>query len=61
LFCRRVDDLEGLHQQLIKEGVTIVDEIVTEAYGKFLHILDPEGNKLELWEPIDSALTPDNQ
>jgi predicted enzyme related to lactoylglutathione lyase len=28
-----------------------LDEIETHAYGKFIHLLDPEGNKIELWEP----------
>jgi len=37
--------------ELIKEGVTIVDEIETYDFGKFVHILDAEGNKVELWEP----------
>lgn len=49
-----VENLEGLVEQLIKEGVTITDKIETVEYGKFVHILDVEGNKIELWEPIDS-------
>lgn len=48
----RVADLEALVVELKKEGVTIVDEIETYDYGKFVHILDPEGNKIELWEPV---------
>jgi lactoylglutathione lyase len=36
--------------QLKKDGVTIIDEIATYDYGKFVHILDPEGNAIELWE-----------
>lgn len=51
----RVDDLEALLAVLEEEGVTIVGEIETYDYGKFGWILDPEGNKIELWEPIDSA------
>lgn len=47
----RVEDLEGLVEQLKKEGVTVVDSIEASDYGKFVHILDPEGNKVELWEP----------
>ena len=40
--------------ELLKaEGVTILDEIETYDYGKFVHILDMEGNKIELWEPVD--------
>lgn len=53
----RVQNLEGLIQKLRKNGVTIVDEIETVEYGKFVHIMDSEGNKIELWEPIDSVLT----
>lgn len=47
----RVDNLEALVEELKKENVTIVDEIATYDYGKFVHIMDPEGNKIELWEP----------
>lgn len=47
----RVDDLEGLVKQLEKEGVPILDNIETFEYGKFVHIIDFEGNKVELWEP----------
>ena len=53
----RVDDLEALLPELKKEGVTILDDIETYEYGKFLHIMDPEGNKIELWEPIDQVFT----
>ena len=49
----RVANLVELVEQLKNEGVTIVDEIETYDYGKFVHILDPEGNKIELWEPAD--------
>jgi len=48
----RVDNLEALVEELKKNGVTIVDDIETVDYGKFVHILDAEGNKVELWEPI---------
>jgi predicted enzyme related to lactoylglutathione lyase len=47
----RVDDLELLVEKLRKENVTIVDEIESFDYGKFIHILDLEGNKIQLWEP----------
>ena len=47
----RVENLEQLVEELKKEGVTICDEIEVYEYGKFIHILDPEGNKIELWEP----------
>jgi predicted enzyme related to lactoylglutathione lyase len=49
----RVDNLEALVEQLKKEGVTIVDKMETYDYGKFIHIIDLEGNKIELWEPIE--------
>lgn len=49
----RVENLEVLVSELKKEGVTILDEIASYEYGKFVHILDIENNKIELWEPID--------
>jgi predicted enzyme related to lactoylglutathione lyase len=49
----RVDNLGVLVGELKKEGVTIVDTIQAVEYGKFVHILDLEGNKIELWEPND--------
>lgn len=50
----RVENLEALVTELKIEGVTIADEIETYDYGKFVHILDIEGNKIELWEPNDT-------
>jgi len=52
----RVEDLVALVEELKKDGVIIVDEISAYDYGKFVHILDPEGNIIELWEPVDEAL-----
>jgi predicted enzyme related to lactoylglutathione lyase len=49
----RVENLEALVEQLKNEGVTIVDKIEDSDYGKFVHIIDVEGNKVELWEPKD--------
>ena len=49
----RVEDLEALVEELKKEGVTVIDKMETFDYGKFVHILDIEGNKIELWQPID--------
>ncbi len=49
----RVDNLEALVEELTKEGVTIVDKIESYDYGKFVHIMDIEGNKIQLWEPKD--------
>lgn len=53
----RVQHIEGLVKKLRENGVTIVDEIEEYEYGKFVHIMDPEGNKIELWEPVDSFFT----
>ncbi len=53
----RVQNIEGLVKNLRESGVTIVDEITAYEYGKFVHIMDLEGNKLELWEPVDSVFT----
>lgn len=53
----RVENLEELVEELKKTGITILDTIETYEYGKFIHILDPENNKIELWEPIDSTFT----
>lgn len=53
----RVENIERLVEDLKKNGVTILDEIETYEYGKFVHILDSENNKIELWEPIDSVFT----
>lgn len=51
----RVENIEVLVAELKKNGVTMVDTIETYDYGKFVHILDVEGNKVELWEPNDIA------
>ncbi len=48
----RVADLKLLLEKLEQEGVTIIGEIESYDYGKFGWILDPEGNKIELWEAI---------
>ncbi|MDP2059595.1 MAG: VOC family protein [Flavobacteriaceae bacterium] len=53
----RVQHIEKLVEKLKTKGVTVIDEIETFEYGKFVHIMDAEGNKLELWEPIDSVFT----
>jgi len=49
----RVENLESLIEELKKEGVTVTDTLQTFDYGKFVHIMDIEGNKIELWEPND--------
>jgi predicted enzyme related to lactoylglutathione lyase len=50
----RVENLKELLEVLKKEGVEIAGEIQVFDYGKFAHILDPEGNKIELWESNDA-------
>ena len=56
MFNYRVENLEELLKILSEEGVTIIGQMETYDYGKFGWILDPEGNKIELWEPIDEKL-----
>lgn len=51
----RVADMESLVSELRKNNVVVTDSIQTYDYGKFVHIMDPEGNKIELWEPNDVA------
>lgn len=51
----RVENLVELVEELKAEGVTILDEIAVYDYGKFVHILDPDGHSIELWEPVDDV------
>ena len=51
----RVRNLEKLLEQLRKKKIQIVGEMEVYEYGKFAWILDPEGNKIELWEPVDKV------
>lgn len=53
----RVQNLEKLKTELEKNGVQILDKIDVYEYGKFLHIMDPDGNKIELWESVDTEFT----
>lgn len=55
MFNYRVHDLVALLDVLKTEGVTILGDIQEFEYGKFGHIMDNDGNKIELWEPVDSA------
>jgi predicted enzyme related to lactoylglutathione lyase len=48
----RVDDLEQMMTDLKASSVEVVQEIQKHENGKFAWILDPDGNKLELWEPM---------
>jgi len=50
----RVQHIDELVKKLKENGVTVLDDIATYDYGKFVHIMDAEGNKIELWEPAGS-------
>ena len=47
----RVEDLHGLVKVLKEEGCNVLDKIDDSEYGKFAWVIDPEGNKVELWQP----------
>ncbi len=47
----RVEDLDGLLTALREEGVTVLDKREEHEFGRFAWITDPEGNRIELWEP----------
>jgi predicted enzyme related to lactoylglutathione lyase len=51
----RVQHIEALVKKLKANGVTVLDEIATYEYGKFVHIMDADGTKIELWEPTVDA------
>ncbi|QWT18778.1 VOC family protein [Bacillus sp. NP157] len=47
----RVADVHGLVKVLREEGCNVLDKVDDSEYGKFAWVIDPEGNKVELWEP----------
>jgi predicted enzyme related to lactoylglutathione lyase len=47
----RVADLTALVKALREEGCEVFDKVVDSEYGKFGWVMDPEGNKVELWQP----------
>lgn len=49
----RVQNIEALIEQLKANGVTIIGDLINHEYGKFAHVLDNDGNKIELWEPAE--------
>lgn len=51
----RVENLEALIEELTRAGIVFTDTMESYEYGKFIHLIDPEGNKIELWEPVDEA------
>ncbi len=50
-----VQNIEALVNKLKENGVPVLDDIATYDYGKFVHIMDPDGNKIELWEPVNQS------
>ena len=55
MFNYRVENLVELLEVLKEEGVTVIGDIQEYEYGKFGYIMDNDGNKIELWEPVDKA------
>jgi len=53
----RVVNLDALVASLEAKGTMMLDTIANYEYGRFVHFMDPEGNKIELWEPVDSVFT----
>jgi len=53
----RVDNMDKLVEKLKENDVQILNDMEEFEYGKFLHISDPEGNRIELWEPVDNAFS----
>jgi predicted enzyme related to lactoylglutathione lyase len=51
----RVENLDLLLERLKSMDTTILNEVAEYEYGRFVHIADPEGNRIELWEPIDKV------
>lgn len=51
----RVNNMDKMIERLTSFNVPILNEVQAYEYGKFLHINDPEGNRIELWEAIDTA------
>lgn len=49
----RVEQLDALLLKLKVAGISPVDSVEKASYGSFVHLMDPEGNKIELWEPND--------
>lgn len=49
----QVENLEWLLGELKNEGIAQIGEMQVHEYGKFAYIIDPDGNKIELFEPVD--------
>lgn len=57
----RVDNMDAILEKLKESGTPILNEVSEYEYGKFLHIQDPEGNRIELWEPLDRVFDQEKQ
>ena len=55
MMNHRVEELDGLLKSFADSGVGVIGEVVEETYRRFVHIRDPEGNRIEIWEPKDEA------
>jgi len=55
MFNLRVDDLDGCLRAVAAAGGTVEPETMDESYGRFGWFSDPEGNRVELWEPTDPS------
>lgn len=53
----RVENIEALIEELKENGMRVVGKMEEYDYGKFAWVMDPEGNKIELWEPVDEVFT----
>jgi len=51
----RVEGLEALLAKMTAHGIVPADSVERSSYGNFVHVMDPEGNKIELWEPDDAG------
>jgi len=49
-----VDDLDAMLKQAREAGAVVDDKITEESYGKFGWLMDPEGNRIELWQPLEA-------
>ena len=49
-----VDDLDGMIEQIKASGAELEGDTMSESYGKFAWIMDPDGRKVELWQPIEA-------
>jgi predicted enzyme related to lactoylglutathione lyase len=55
MFNLVVDDLDAALKQVVEGGAQLVDEVVSDAIGSFGWFMDPDGNKVELWQPKEDA------